>query len=59
VSLEDLQHELRSLLRHGLPVTDETAGNVLPNLRCVIARATRPRSELSRIRALGTGTQHS
>lgn len=52
VTIDELQAELRSLLRHGLPVSDEGAGDVLPNLACVVTRATQPRSRLSRVRAL-------
>jgi hypothetical protein len=51
-STEDLTAELAKLLRKGLPVTEATAGGVLPNLRSVYARAIHPEVGASRIDAL-------
>lgn len=44
--------ELGRLLRHGLPLSDKTAGAVLPNLRSVIARSIHPYDLSSRVDAL-------
>jgi hypothetical protein len=52
VSLDDLQAELAKTIRKGLPLTLETAGHVLPNLRSVIARAVHPDDQVSRVDSL-------
>src|SRR2546421_3843825 len=44
--------ELRRLLRAGLPAGQAAAGEVLPNLRSVLARAVHPDVLLSRLDAL-------
>jgi len=48
----DIARELRRLLRRGLPTTREQAGDVLPHLRSVIARAVHPSDDLSRVDSL-------
>lgn len=42
---------LRALLRPGLPLTDDTAGEVLPNQRVVYAHAQHPHERASRVSA--------
>jgi hypothetical protein len=54
VTLDDLQAELRKILRAGLPLSLEAAGHVLPNLRSVIARAVHPDDQVSRVDSLNT-----
>ncbi len=54
VTMDDLVVELTRFLRRGLPLTQATAGVVLPNLRSVIARAIHPDDPISRIDSLGT-----
>lgn len=49
---EKLAAALAGLLPRGLPATEATAGDVLPNLRSVYARAVHPDVRLSRIDAL-------
>src|SRR5687767_15749301 len=49
---EELAVALAGLLPRGLPATEATAGDVLPNLRSVYARAVHPDVRLSRIDAL-------
>jgi hypothetical protein len=48
----ELADALAGLLPRGLPATETTAGDVLPNLRSVYARAVHPDVRLSRIDAL-------
>jgi hypothetical protein len=52
VDLEGLVVALAPVLRKGLPVTDRTAGSVLPNLRNVVARSIHPDDPISRIDSL-------
>jgi hypothetical protein len=52
ISTEALADELRRLLRAGLPAGQAAAGEVLPNLRSVLARAVHPDVALSRLDAL-------
>lgn len=52
VGLDGLATALAPLLRKGLPVTDRNAGNVLPNLRNVVARSIHPDDPISRIDSL-------
>lgn len=52
VDEEALASELRKVLRRGLPLTSRSAGEVLPNLRSVIARSTHPYDLSSRVDAL-------
>lgn len=49
---EVLRTELRRLLRAGFPITDTSAGDVLPEQRVVIAHAQHPDERASRIAAL-------
>jgi hypothetical protein len=51
-SVEDLKSALRALLRPGLPLTDDSAGDVLPNQRVVYASAQHPHERASRVSAL-------
>src|SRR5713226_7990018 len=51
-SQEDLVVELRRVIRRGLPADRRTAGEVLPNLRNVVARATHPDDVFGRLDAL-------
>lgn len=52
VSQEQLATELTRVLKQGLPVTEASAGTVLPNLKSVFARAVHPDDALSRRDAL-------
>jgi hypothetical protein len=52
VSSEQLSKELGRLLKDGLPATEATAGQVLPNLRSVVARSIHPGNAFSRLQAL-------
>jgi hypothetical protein len=54
VGMDDLALELSRLLRSGLPLSDRTAGLVLPNLRNVVARSIHPDDPISRIDSLNT-----
>jgi hypothetical protein len=54
VTMDDLTSELSKLLRRGLPLSQASAGVVLPNLRSVIARSIHPDDPISRIDSLGT-----
>jgi hypothetical protein len=47
-----LADELRRVLKGGWPLTVETAGEVLPNLRSVVARSVHPDEPVSRLDAL-------
>lgn len=47
-----LQKELRKTLKPGLPLSEATAGDLLPNLRNVVARSIHPDDLLSRVDAL-------
>lgn len=49
---EALVTALASVIRRGLPITEQSAGDVLPNLRSVFARAVVPSERRSRIAAL-------
>jgi hypothetical protein len=51
-SQEDLVRELRRVVRRGLPADRRAAGDVLPNLRNVVARATHPDDVFGRLDAL-------
>ncbi len=50
--LDEIRTALRALLRQGLPPTSETAGELLPNQRVVIAHAQHPEQTASRVTAL-------
>lgn len=52
VSLDDLARELRRVIRRGLPADLKAAGEVLPHLRNVVARATHPDDIFGRLDAL-------
>jgi hypothetical protein len=52
ISYQELAKALGGVAKKGLPVTFETAGDALPHMRCVIARAVHPDARLSRIKAL-------
>jgi hypothetical protein len=54
VGLNDLATELRKIVRKGLPLSEQAAGDVLPNLRSVIARAIHPEDHVSRVDSLNT-----
>lgn len=47
-----LEKELRKTLKPGLPMSEATAGDLLPNLRNVVARSIHPNDLLSRVDAL-------
>jgi hypothetical protein len=49
---DDLATALSAVLGRGLPLTEATAGDVLPNLRSVYARAVHPSVRLSRVQTL-------
>lgn len=51
-STEQLTGELAKLVRKGLPATEATAGDLLPNLRSVVARAIHPANSFSHLDAL-------
>jgi hypothetical protein len=52
VTTEALRVALQAVVAQGLPVTEQTAGQLLPNLRSVYARALIPDLLLSRLQAL-------
>lgn len=52
VSVENVDAALKPVIRRGLPVTPETAGDLLPDLRCAYALAVHPEDRLSRVTAL-------
>jgi hypothetical protein len=52
VTVEALTRELRRILKPGLPLTERTAGAVLPNLRSVVARSVHPYDVFSRLDGL-------
>lgn len=52
VGMDDLVAALRPLLRRGLPADLRRAGELLPNLRSVIARSVHPTDAMSRVDAL-------
>jgi hypothetical protein len=52
ISTKEEAEELLPILRTGLPVTLDNAGDHLPNLLCVLGRAHIPASRLSRVEAL-------
>lgn len=52
VGMDDLAAELGRIVKHTLPLSDQTAGVVLPNLRNVVARAIHPDDPISRIDSL-------
>lgn len=52
VDVEQLTKELAKTIRRGLPLTQKTAGSILPNLRSVVARSVHPYDPQSRIQAL-------
>lgn len=54
VTVEDLRTALSSVIRKGLPLTQRNAGDVLPNLRSVIARSVHPYDPQSRVQALNS-----
>ncbi len=49
---EEIRKALRAVLRQGLPATPETAGELLPHQRVVIAHAQHPDQLASRVTAL-------
>jgi hypothetical protein len=51
ISLDTCAKELRGVVRHGLPVDRRTAGELLPHLRNVVARADHPDDPFSRVDA--------
>lgn len=51
ISLDTCAKELRGVVRHGLPVDRHTAGELLPHLRNVVARADHPDDPFSRVDA--------
>jgi hypothetical protein len=52
IATEDLVMALDVVIKKGLPVIESTAGDVLPNLKCVYARAVVPSERRSRIAAV-------
>lgn len=50
-TVEEISEALDRTLRSGLPASAETAGELLPELRCCYGRASHPRDRLSRIQA--------
>lgn len=52
VDEDGLAKALRAVLKHGLPLTTRNAGDVLPNLRSVVARSIHPYDRSSRVDAL-------
>jgi hypothetical protein len=52
VEIHELVIELRRLVEKGLPVSDELAGEILPNLRSIYARSVVPNDRRSRISSL-------
>jgi hypothetical protein len=52
IGMDDLVATLRPLLRRGLPVDLRRAGELLPNLRSVVARSVHPTDAMSRVDAL-------
>ena len=49
---EEIRDALRHVLRAGFPITDDTAGDLLPDQRVVIAHAQHPDERGSRVTAL-------
>jgi len=49
---EEIRDALRHVLRAGFPITDDTAGDLLPDQRVVIAHAQHPDERASRVTAL-------
>lgn len=49
---EEIRDALRHVLRAGFPITDDTAGDLLPDQRVVIAHAQHPDERGSRVAAL-------
>ena len=54
VSTDDLAAELTGVMKKGLPLNRNRAGEILPHLRSVIARSVHPYDHQSRIGALNT-----
>jgi hypothetical protein len=52
VEIHELVIELRRVIDKGLPVSDESAGETLPNLRSIYARSIVPSDRRSRVSAL-------
>lgn len=52
IDIDGLAEELARVVRLGLPATERSAGQVLPNLRSVAARAVHPDDVISRLMAL-------
>ena len=52
VEVDELTKELSRVIAKGLPVEDEDAGEILPNLRSVYARAIIPSDRRTRVSAL-------
>lgn len=52
VTVAILTTELRKVIRRGLPLTEKTAGSVLPNMRSVVARSVHPYDPVSRVASL-------
>jgi hypothetical protein len=51
-SMEDLILSIQPITSKGLPVTDEDAGDLLPNLKSIYARSVIPDDRLARVSAL-------
>jgi hypothetical protein len=51
-SMEDLIAAIQPITSKGLPVTDEAAGDLLPNLKSIYARSVIPDDRLARVSAL-------
>lgn len=51
-SLEEIKNEMSRILKSGLPVDVETAGDLLPHMRSIAARAVHPYDVRSRVEAL-------
>lgn len=52
IGMDALVTALRGLLRRGLPLDPRHAGDLLPHLRSVVARAVHPSDQISRVDAL-------
>jgi hypothetical protein len=54
VVMDDLVVALGGIVRHGLPLSEKTAGVILPNLRNVVARSIHPDDVISRLDSLNS-----
>ena len=52
IDVEDIEKELRRLVRQGLPLSRQRAGDILPHLRSIAARSVHPYDRSSRVNAL-------